>query len=126
MTVVLDASALLAYLKDEPGGNMVETLLAESVISSVNWAEVIQKAIAVGVVVEGMLEDLQVLGLVVEPFMPEDGEAAGRLWTQTRQYGLSLGDRSCLSLGLRLKAVVWTSDQVWLNLNLGLDIRAVR
>ncbi len=37
MTVVLDASALLAYLKDEPGGNMVETLLAESVISSVNW-----------------------------------------------------------------------------------------
>ncbi len=126
MTVVLDASALLAYLKDEPGGNMVETLLAESVISSVNWAEVIQKAIAVGVVVEGMLEDLQALGLVIEPFMPEDGEVAGRLWTQTRQYGLSLGDRACLSLGLRLKVVVWTSDQAWLSLNLGLDIRAVR
>ena len=64
MTVVLDASALLAYLKDEPGVDVVEAILAESRISSVNWAEVIQKSIAAGVVVEGILDDLQVLGLV--------------------------------------------------------------
>jgi PIN domain nuclease of toxin-antitoxin system len=126
MTVVLDASALLAYLKDEPGGDIVEAILAESVISSVNWAEVIQKAIAAGVVVEGMLDDLQALGLVVEPFTPLDGEVAGRLWEQTRSFGLSLGDRACLSLGLRLGVAVLTSDRVWLNLDLGLDIRAVR
>lgn len=124
--VVLDASALLAYLKDEPGGNIVEAALAESAISSVNWAEVIQKAIAVGVIVEGMLDDLQVLGLVVEPFTPLDGEVAGRLWEQTRSLGLSLGDRACLSLGLRLGVAVLTSDRAWLNLDLGLDIRAVR
>lgn len=124
--VVLDASALLAYLKDEPGGNIVEAALAESAISSVNWAEVIQKAIAVGVIVEGMLDDLQALGLVVEPFTPLDGEVAGRLWEQTRSLGLSLGDRACLSLGLRLGVAVLTSDRAWLNLDLGLDIRAVR
>ncbi|MEH2358571.1 type II toxin-antitoxin system VapC family toxin [Nostoc sp.] len=134
MTVVLDASALLAYLKDERGGDVVEAILAESVISSVNWAEVIQKAIAAGVVVDGMLDDLQALGLVVEPFTPEDGEVAGRLWKQTRSFGLSLGDslrdgiaeRACLSLGLRLGVAVLTSDRAWLNLDLGLDIRAVR
>jgi ribonuclease VapC len=126
MTVVLDASALLAYLKDEPGGDVVEAILPESVMSSVNWAEVIQKAIAAGVVVEGMLEDLQALGLVVEPFISEDGEVAGRLWEQTRSFGLSLGDRACLSLGLRLGVAVLTSDRAWLNLHLGLDIRAVR
>ncbi|WP_413171896.1 type II toxin-antitoxin system VapC family toxin [Anabaena azotica] len=126
MTLVLDASALLAYLKDEPGGDVVEAILAESVISSVNWAEVIQKAIAVNVVVEGMLDDLLALGLVVEPFTWEDGEVAGRLWEQTRSFGLSLGDRACLSLGLRLGVVVLTSDRAWLNLDLGLDIRAVR
>ena len=124
--VVLDASALLAYLKDEPGGNIVEAALAESAISSVNWAEVIQKAITVGVIVEGMLDDLQALGLVVEPFTPLDGEVAGRLWEQTRSLGLSLGDRACLSLGLRLGVAVLTSDRAWLNLDLGLDIRAVR
>jgi ribonuclease VapC len=126
MTLVLDASALLAYLKDEPGSDAVEAILAESVISSVNWAEVIQKSIAASVVVEGMLDDLQALGLVVEPFTSEDGEVAGRLWEQTRSFGLSLGDRACLSLGLRLGVVVLTSDRAWLNLDLGLDIRAVR
>ena len=36
--VVLDASALLFYLKDEPGGDVVEAILAESKMSSVNWA----------------------------------------------------------------------------------------
>lgn len=45
---------------------------------------------------------------------------------QTRSFGLSLGDRACLSLGLRLGVAVLTSDRLWLNLNLGLDILAVR
>ncbi len=49
-----------------------------------------------------------------------------RLWEQTRSYGLSLGDRACLSLGLRLGVAVLTSDYAWFNLDLGLDIRAVR
>lgn len=126
MTVVLDASALLAYLKGEPGGDRVDAVLAESVMSSVNWAEVVQKSIAVGVNVDGMLDDLQALGLVVEPFTPEDGELAGRLWEQTRQDGLSLGDRACLSLGLRLGVNVLTSDRAWASLNLSLDIQVIR
>ena len=126
MTVVLDASALLAYLKGEPGGDRVDGVLAESVMSSVNWAEVVQKSIAASVNVDGMLDDLQALGLVVEPFMPEDGELAGRLWEQTRQYGLSLGDRACLSLGLRLGVSVLTSDRAWASLNLSLDIQVIR
>ncbi|NJL42291.1 MAG: type II toxin-antitoxin system VapC family toxin [Pleurocapsa sp. CRU_1_2] len=126
MTVVLDASALLAYLQDEPGGDRIEEVLAESVISSVNWAEVIQKSIAAGVEVDGMLDDLQALGMGVEPFTPEDGEMAGRLWEQTRQAGLSLGDRACLSLGLRLGVTVLTSDRAWATLNLSLDVRVIR
>ena len=126
MTVVLDASALLAYLQDELGGDGVDGVLSESVMSSVNWAEVIQKSIAAGVDVNGMLDDLQALGLVVEPFTPEDGEMAGRLWEQTRQYGLSLGDRACLSLGLRLNIPVLTADRAWASLNLSLDIQVIR
>ena len=142
MTVVLDASALLAYLKNEPGGDRVDRVLAESVMSSVNWAKVIQKSIlilrgyanAAGVDVEGMLDDLQALGLIIEPFMSEDGEMAGRLWKQTRQYGLSLGvgvaspleTRACLSLGLRLGVAVLTSDRAWASLNQSLDIQVIR
>jgi PIN domain nuclease of toxin-antitoxin system len=75
--------------------------------------------------VDGMLDDLQALGMTIDPFMPEDAEVVGRLWAQTQPYGLSLGDRACLSLGLMLRVSVLTSDRIWLNLSLDLDLRAV-
>ncbi|BAZ22851.1 putative PilT protein [Kalymmatonema gypsitolerans NIES-4073] len=126
MTVVLDASALLAYLQDEPGSEAVEVVLAESVISSVNWAEVVQKSVAAGVVIDGMREDLEALGLMIAPFTPEDAQMAGILWLQTRQAGLSLGDRACLSLGMGLDVSVLTTDQIWATLGLSLNVRVVR
>jgi len=126
MTVVLDASALLAYLQDESGCDAVEAVLAESVMSSVNWAEVIQKSIAAGVVVDGMLDDLEALGLAIELFTAEDGELTGRLWESTRQYGLSLGDRACLSLAMRLNLPVLTADRIWAALSLPLDMQVIR
>ncbi len=83
MTVVLDASALLVYLRQEPGAEVVDGLLADARMASVNWSEVVQKSLSAGVDVEGMREDLQALGVRVEPFLPEDGERAGRLWSLT-------------------------------------------
>lgn len=126
MKAVLDASALLAYLQDEPGCDVIEAVLAESVISSVNWAEVMQKSIAAGVSVDDMRDDLEALGLIVSPFTPEEAEIAGRLWQQTRQYGLSLGDRACLSLGIKLNVPVLTADQIWASLNLPITVHVVR
>jgi ribonuclease VapC len=73
-----------------------------------------------------MLDDLQVLGLTVETFTPEDGEMVGRLWEQTRQAGLSSGDRACLSLGLRLGLTVLTADRAWASLNLSLAMQVIR
>ena len=126
MTTVLDASALLAFLQNEPGCDQVETVLPEAVLSSVNWAEVVQKSIAAGVDVDGLREDLAALGLAILPFTAEEAEIAGRLWQQTRQYGLSLGDRACLSLGLRLNAPVLTADQIWTALNLSITVHSIR
>ena len=126
MTVVLDASALLAYLQDEPGCEVIDPVLAESVMSSVNWAEVIQKLVAAEVDLNGMLDELQALGMRIEPFTIKNAELAGRLWKQTRQAGLSLGDRACLSLGLCLEVPVLTCDRVWATSDLPLDIRVIR
>jgi ribonuclease VapC len=126
MNVVLDASALLAYLQDEPGGEMIEEILSEAIISSVNWTEVVQKSLAAGVVIDGMREDLAALGLEIVPFASEDGEMAGRLWLQTKQVGLSLGDRACLSLGLKLNLRVLTCDRIWTTISLALDIQVIR
>jgi len=80
MTAVLDASALLAFLHDEPGCGLVETVLPQAVISSVNWTEVVQKSIANGVDPDGMQGDLEALGLTILPFSAADAELAGRLW----------------------------------------------
>jgi ribonuclease VapC len=126
MAVVLDASALLAYLREEPGAEVVDGLLADAVMASVNWAEVVQKALSAGVDVDGMQADLQALGMRVEPFLPVDGDRAGRLWPLTRQQGLSLADRACLSLGLRLGLTVVTCDRAWTQLPLALEIRLLR
>lgn len=126
MTVVLDSSALLAYLQDEPGSEVVDRILNEALISSVNWAEVVQKSVAAGVEVKGMLEELQALGLTVEIFTVEDGELAGLLWTNTKNFGLSLGDRACLSLGLRMNVSVLTSDRAWNKIGLDLNIILIR
>jgi PIN domain nuclease of toxin-antitoxin system len=73
-----------------------------------------------------MLEDLQALGMKVEPFLPVDGAMAGRLWAPTRQLGLSLGDRACLSLGLRLGLTVLTCDRAWAQLSLDVVIQLLR
>jgi len=97
MTVILDASALLSFLQNEPGNNQAEAVLPEAVICSVNWSEVIQKTLAAGVDISGMREDLEALGLRILPFSTEEAELAAQLWQQTRQAGLSLGDRACLT-----------------------------
>ena len=126
MKAVLDAWALLAYLQDEPGSETIEPMLDGSAISSVNWAEVVQKSIAGGVEVDGLREDVEGLGLSILPFTREEAETAGRLWLETRSCGLSLGDRACLSLGIRLGVPVLTTDQVWVSLKLPMTVHVVR
>jgi ribonuclease VapC len=105
-------------LQDEPGSEIIELMFDESAISSVNWAEVVQKSIAGGVEVDGLREDVEALGLSILPFTPEEAETAGRLWLQTRS--------SCLSLGLRLGVPVLTTDQMWATLNLPVTVGITR
>lgn len=126
MTTVLDASALLAYLKGEPGADSVEPAIGESVISSINWSEVVQKVLVEEVDVVTMTASLVAAGLKIEPFTQEDAERAARLWVQTKRYGLSLGDRACISLGSRLDATVLTSDRAWSSLDVDVEVQLVR
>jgi PIN domain nuclease of toxin-antitoxin system len=126
MQVVLDASALLAYLRAEPGSEAVDGVLGAALITSVNWAEVLQKSLSAGVEVEGLRQELQALGLAVEPFSAGDADTAALLWPQTRNLGLSLADRACLSLALRLNLPVLTCDRLWAELTLPLRIQLLR
>lgn len=126
MSVVLDASALLAYLQDEPGGEHVRAVLPRAVMSTVNWTEVIGKAREEGVDTQGLREDLESLGLAFEPFSAVQAEIAGRLRERTRRHGLSLGDRACLALGSDRGVPVCTADRAWKTLHLGVEIETIR
>ncbi len=126
-TCVLDASALLAMLHEEPGGDEVEARISEAAISSVNWSEVVQKSLTRGVDVEGMREDLEALGLSIHPFDADDAEAAAELLKKTKEHGLSLADGACLTLAGRHAVEALTTDRVWKEPDLGsIEVRVVR
>ncbi len=111
MTVVLDASAVLAFLAGEAGADRVEAALSGSVIGAANWSEGAQKVISRGGdlgVVRALLASYDV---AIEPVNEADAVAAAALWQPGS--GLSLGDRLCLALGDRLDAEVLTADRAW-------------
>ncbi len=126
MNPILDASALLAYLHQEPGWVEVHEFVGESCIGAVNWCEVAQKTERKGLVVEKVRNMLDELGLEVVPFSAKQAELAAHLWEETRRYGLSLADRACLALAMERQAPVLTADRAWGELELNVEIRLVR
>ena len=126
MKLVLDASALLAFLNAEPGGEQVLGMMDGGSISAINWSEVVQKSLRYGANVDGMRQDIQDLGLTIVPFTAGHAEHAAGLWQETRKLGLSLADRACLALAMEGSATVLTADRAWAELGLGLDIRLLR
>ena len=126
MSVVLDASALLAYLQLEPGADAVKAALGEATMSTVNWAEVIQKVSPSESEAVELRYGMQSLGLTLLPLSAVQAEIAGRLRESTARFGLSLGDRACLAVGKDSGGVVYTADRVWLELGLDVEIKAIR
>lgn len=109
--IVLDASAVLAFLQGESGADRVETALPEATIGAANWSEVAQKVRARGgdwPLAAGILASY---GLGVEAVGVPDAEAAADLWR--KGDGLSLGDRLCLALAGRLGVPALTADRAW-------------
>jgi len=124
---VLDASALLAFLHQEVGADLIRPLLSRSVISSVNWAEVLQKVIDRGSrEVSDVREDLQSMRLRIFAFDAQDAESTAHLWSTSRRAGLSLGDRACLSLAQKLGLPALTADRGWSALNLEVQVCLIR
>ncbi len=111
--VILDASAVLALLNQEPGYLIVEKYLPEGLISTVNLSEVLTVLADTGLpqqeaenIVSALLKESIV-------FDEEQALIAAGLRKQTKAYGLSLGDRACLALGKIRKIPVLTADKSW-------------
>lgn len=111
MSVVVDASLVLAWLQDETGADDAEPLLMEGVVGAANWSEVLQKARQHGAPPGLVGPLLASFGLRVADVNAHDAERAAGLWHAGSP--LSLADRLCLALGLRLRLQVATADAAW-------------
>lgn len=130
--VVLDSSAVLAMVLNEPGGKRVDALLdaiepggkLRVAISTVNICEVLTR----------MQRDNQAMtakelyaalnGADIVAFERDAAElAAGYMRINA---ALSLGDRACLALSSVLKATAWTADRFWSTLPLDVPVKLIR
>lgn len=126
-SIVLDASAVLAFLRAEPGGEKVLPHIGQAVISAVNLQEVVKELALAGMSSDEAVAVLDELRLDVRPHDKAQAYAAGMLVMQTRQYGRGLGDRTCMALGIALDASVLTADREWRHVEVrGLRLEHVR
>jgi ribonuclease VapC len=129
---VLDASALLAHLRDEPGADVVaEAIAGGAAVSTVNIAEALSSEASRGTDPVRLAEELGRRGLLdgaltAYPFTTADAIEAARLRPLTRAAGLSLGDRVCLALARRLDGVAMTADTAWARVELDIALTLIR
>jgi PIN domain nuclease of toxin-antitoxin system len=125
-SVVFDASALLAYIRDEPGAAIVGEAVGGAAISAANWAEVMEKSLLAGLDAGALRSDVEAFGVRVAPVEVEQAEFAARLREPTRSLGLSLADRLCFALAADLQAPILTADRQWSKVEAGVEVRVIR
>lgn len=126
MSVVIDASSIIAVLLDEPGADFVIDHSRNGFISVVNLAEVYERAERSGLSAQAASLLVGRLDLVRVPFTESLALLTASLRAKTRHKGLSLGDRACLALASERALPALTADRKWADLDLGIDIQLIR
>jgi len=128
--IVLDASSVIALINREKGCEIVEKYLEDSIISTVNFAEVI--AVVNRELFKTEADQIEGLKLITDTlpqiidFDVNQAIISGEFDSITKKYGLSLGDRACLALAKYKNIPVLTADKTWSKLNLGIKIKLIR
>jgi PIN domain nuclease of toxin-antitoxin system len=125
--VILDASALLALIKNESGADKVEPLLGFIVMSSVNVSEAAAILLGSEMSSQEVQDCLLPLISVIVPFDEEQAFQAADLKKKPKRQGLSLGDRACIALGIKMQFPIYTADRIWQEVQLDtVEIKLIR
>ena len=126
-SIVFDASAILALLRDEPGADVVAQYIGDRFISAVNFQEVIKGLLRREVPIDAALAMLDALHLDVRPDGRDDAIAAATLDSATKEFGSGLGDRTCMALAIAEGLPVLAADREWAGLEIpGLKLLLAR
>jgi ribonuclease VapC len=126
-SIVFDASAILALLRDEPGADVVAQYIGDGLISAVNFQEVIKGLLRREVPTDAALAMLDALHLDVRPHGRDDAIAAAKLYPATKEFGSGLGDRTCMALAIAEGLPVLTADREWAKIEIpGLTLSLAR
>lgn len=126
LTGVLDSSAVIAYLKGERGAVLVRRIIRNTIMSTVNLAEVLQWGIRNGRNIEQLPSRLYRTGLIFVNYTPTQALETARMYPNTYLLDISLADRACLSLARTLGLPAYTADADWEHLNAGTEVRLIR
>lgn len=124
---VLDASAVIALLRDEPGADLVAAYAGDALISAVNLQEVVKALLQRGFTADVARTMIDALHLEVRDHRVDDAYAAATLHDATKAQGSGLGDRTCMALAIAERLPAVTTDREWADLSIpGLTIILAR
>lgn len=125
-TILLDASALLAFLRNESGGAAAGPHLDRAGMGTANWSEAIAKETLRGLGSPVPQPAFGDLGIELVDFDRAMAETAAQLAPLTSTLGLSFADRAGLAVAKVLGLPVLTADRQWARLDLGVEVRLIR
>jgi PIN domain nuclease of toxin-antitoxin system len=123
---VLDSSAILANLNGEPGGDLVTSFLAGSLVSAINFAEVVSKLIAAGLSEADAAFAASRFGCELVDTDEHQATTAGVIHARTRHVGISMADAFCLALARARGCPVVTADRLWSRLAVDVEVTLIR
>ncbi|MBS0445098.1 MAG: type II toxin-antitoxin system VapC family toxin [Proteobacteria bacterium] len=123
---MLDASALLALIRNEPGADVVAAVLSSAVMSAVNYSEVLKKVVERGGDANRIAAFTRKAGITIIPFDEDQAKASADLYPMTKAHGMSFADRACLALGLTRGARILTAERKMAEIGLATAVKVIR
>jgi ribonuclease VapC len=132
--IVLDASALLAWIRNERGAETVARLMPVAIAPAPNLTEALHRARWRGhrMSPNELHDHVVAMGLEVESFKQADAVRASELLLYSVKHPgpnderLSLGDASCIAVAERLRLPIAGDDSYWSLLPLSVDFHPFR